>query len=137
VVLAGWLNLVLERMVGLALIGAPFLLLLYRHYVPRICSIVHCTRHYVPRTCTCIVSSSMYSSLCSSSMYSYYSVLRTAHIFVALILFAHIAFALLMYINCVVHALVTMFLVHVLVFVVSCLHLSLRSSYMHSYCLSC
>jgi hypothetical protein len=74
-------------------------LLLYRpctrHYVPRPCTRIvcwyrPCTRHYVPRPCTRIVTlSSMYSSLCSSSMYSYcYSI---------------------------VHVLVTMFLVHVLV----------------------
>jgi hypothetical protein len=68
-----------------------------------------------------------------------------AHIFVALILFARIAFALLMYtiLFCTVHALVTTFLVHALVFdivyrpcvlAIRCTH---ARSLCSSYCCSC
>jgi hypothetical protein len=70
-------------------------LCLYRHSVPRIVLLFYrpCTRHYVPRTCTrIVVLSSMYSSLCSSSMYSYliissmYSSLRSLSMYSYLII---------------------------------------------------
>jgi hypothetical protein len=68
-----------------------------------------CTRHYVPRPCTrIIVPSSMHSSLCSSSMYSYYC--SIVHALVTMFL-VHV----LVLSPRIVHALVTMFLVHVLV----------------------
>jgi hypothetical protein len=99
----------------------------YRHYVPIVTMFLSslCSyRHYVP--IVTMFLSSMYSSLCSSYMYSYYSVLKhCAHIRCTHIVCTYsIRSAHVYYVSSlcsyrhyvpIVHVLVTMFLVHVLV----------------------